>query len=95
MVKLKYGRHSSAIKEHRKTIVRTQRNKAIKERIKNVVKQLKKAVENKNVDSSTKLLNDAYSLIDKACKKNIFKPNTIAGKKSRIAKLVNTLTTKT
>jgi len=40
-------------------------------------------IEDKN--KSQKILNSAYSLIDKGCKKNVFHKNTAARKKSQLA----------
>nr|QXM17913.1 ribosomal protein S20 [Chaetoceros laevisporus] len=38
-----------------------------------------------NKEKVQKILNSIYSLIDKACKKNIFHKNTAARKKSKLA----------
>ena len=52
MAKLKTGRHTSALKENRKSIKRTQRNKAVKSKIKNIVAKLEAAVAGKDKTGS-------------------------------------------
>lgn len=94
MVKLKFGRHTSAKKAERQTATRTLRNKGLKDKIKSVTRQLKKNVEKKDVENSKKILSELYSLLDKAKKKDIIHPNNAAHKKSQLTKLVNTLTAK-
>ena len=91
MAKLKTGRHTSSIKELRKSKRRQKFNKDVKEGIKLVIKQIKKAIANKSTDEAKKLLSEAVSKMDKAGKHNIFHPNAVSRKKSQIMKLVNTL----
>ncbi|MBU0951752.1 MAG: 30S ribosomal protein S20 [Elusimicrobia bacterium] len=89
MAKLKTGRHTSSIKELRKSKKRQKFNKDIKEGIKLVIKQIKKAIANKSTDEAKKLLSEAVSKLDKAAKHNIFHPNATNRKKSQIMRLVN------
>lgn len=56
--------------------------------IKLFVKQLEIYQNTQNSDDKIKaqqILNSAYSLIDKGCKKNVFHKNTAARKKSKLA----------
>jgi small subunit ribosomal protein S20 len=94
MVKLKFGRHTSAKKAERQTLTHTQRNKGLKDKIKSVTRLLKKNVDKKDGDAANKVLTELYSLLDKAKKKNILHANNAAHKKSQAAKLVNKLSAK-
>jgi small subunit ribosomal protein S20 len=52
------------------------------------LKQIEISKSSQNIESkktAQKILNSAYSLIDKGCKKNVFHKNTAARKKSQLA----------
>jgi len=91
MAKLKTGRHTSAIKEQRKSEKRRLQNLKVKSSIKQVVRKIKKSVLKKDLEESKKLLKEAYSIIDKAAKKNIIHKNAASRKKSQLSKIVNQL----
>ncbi|MFT7644685.1 MAG: small subunit ribosomal protein S20 [Candidatus Paceibacteria bacterium] len=73
-----------AIKSHRqserKRVVNNRRKNAMKE----VVKQVKKAVVTGDAKKAKEMLPNAYKAIDKAAKGGIIKKNTAARKKSRL-----------
>lgn len=79
----------SAQKELRKNRRRHERNVAIKKKIKYEIKQLKKTIQNKDVENSNKLLSRVYSILDKAAKKNVIHPNKAARRKSRLSTLLS------
>ena len=93
-------------KSAQKRIQIAERNRLINKSYKSTVRTLtKKTLENcekyknapneENKNLVTKSLNRAFSLIDKAVKKNVLHKNTGANKKSKINKFVkNTLTIK-
>ena len=54
-----------------------------------IIKQIKKLVEENKKEEALKLLPSAYKSIDKAAKNNVIEKNTAARKKSRLTKLVN------
>ena len=92
-------------KSAKKRIQIAERNRLINKSYKSTVRTLtKKTLENcekykKNPSEDNKnlikvSLNKAYSLIDKAVKKNVFHKNNAANKKSKINKLVKTTLTK-
>ncbi|CAN2041151.1 Small ribosomal subunit protein bS20 [Candidatus Magnetomoraceae bacterium gMMP-15] len=83
--------HKSAIKRAKQSKIREGRNKAVKTRVKNVVKSVRLAVEEKSVDSALANLKSASSIIDKAAKKGVIHRNNASRKISRLTKLVNTL----
>lgn len=67
-------------------------NKFYKSSVRTLIKLFAKQVEIYESSKSSedkikaqKILNSAYSLIDKGCKKNVFHKNTAARKKSKLA----------
>jgi small subunit ribosomal protein S20 len=84
--------HKSALKRARQNETRRLRNKSSKSIVKNTVKELKTAANNKeNKESEVKRLDSAKSVIDKAAKKGIIHKRTAARKISRLSKLVNSI----
>jgi len=67
------------------------RNRSTKSRIKNVVKNLRLAVDDNTGEVAKSELNTAKSAIDKAAKKGVIHRKTAARKISRLSKFVNTL----
>lgn len=85
--------HKSALKRARQNELSRLRNKAVKTRLKSIVKNVRiSAEESSNEDISAKLI-AAQSLIDKASKKGVIHRKTAARKISRISKLVNSAKT--
>lgn len=84
--------HKSALKRARQNETRRLRNKSSKTTVKNTVKDLRTAANNKeNKESAVKRLDTAKSVIDKAAKKGIIHKRTAARKISRLSKLVNSV----
>ena len=83
--------HKSAIKKMRKDEVRRVRNKAYKTRTKTAVKKVLEAVEAKNAEAAEKAFHEAVSTLDRIAGKGIIHKNTVARKKSLLAKKVNAL----
>jgi len=84
--------HKSALKRARQNENRRLRNKSSKTTVKNTIKELRTASNNKeNKESSVKRLDTAKSVIDKAAKKGIIHKRTAARKISRLSKLVNSV----
>lgn len=71
--------------------VRTERNKAIKSKVKTAVKKVDAAVAAGDKTAAQAALVAATSEIDKACKKGIYHANTASRKVSRLALAVNKL----
>ena len=88
MAKLKTGRHTSALKEARKSVKRTERNAALKSKIKTSVKKVESAVKNKDAKLAQEQLNTAFSEWDRAAKKNIIHSKAASNQKARLSKLV-------
>ena len=70
----------SAIKRMKQTVVRRERNVGIKRDIKEATKAFL-------ADPSAKTLSAAHSELDTAVKKNLLKKNTVARRKSHLAKI--------
>ena len=84
--------HKSAVKRNLQSQKRRLRNRAVKTRIKNVVKKLSLPGQEGDTDASAGELNTAISIIDKAAKKGVIHSRTAARKISRLTKQVNRTT---
>lgn len=71
----------------RKQVFNTRRKTAMKD----VVKQVQKAVLAGDVAKAKELLPKAYKAIDKAAKKGVIKDNTASRKKSRLSARIKTV----
>ena len=83
--------HKSAIKRARQNEIRRLRNRSVKTRVKNVVKQVRQAVEEKSADAAGSVLVTAQSEIDRAAKKGVLHKRTAARKISRLSKLARSV----
>lgn len=83
--------HKSAVKRHKQSLVRRERNRVAKSTLKTVAKKVETAVSAKDAAVAGTSLNDAVVALDKAARKGIIHKNTAARKKSRLAKKVNAL----
>ena len=77
----------SAKKALRGSLVKKAANDRNKKAVKEAIKKIDKLVKEKKKDEAKKLLSIAYSAIDKAAKKGVFKDNTASRKKSRLSKM--------
>lgn len=78
----------SAKKALRQSLRRRARNIQKKEKIKNLLKEVKKLISQKKNEEAKKLLPRVYKLLDKAAKTGLIKKNTAARKKSRVARFI-------
>jgi small subunit ribosomal protein S20 len=81
--------HKSALKRARQNEIRRMRNKAVKTRVKTVVKEVRLAIDEKAPETAPLKLNMAKSVIDKAARKGIISKKTAARKVSRLSKNIN------
>lgn len=81
--------HKSALKRARQNETQRLRNKAVKTRVKNVVKNVRLAVGNPSDETKRAELISAQSAIGKAAKKGVIHKRTAARKISRLTKRVN------
>jgi len=77
----------SAKKALRGSFVKKAMNDRNKKNIKEIVKKIEKLVKEKKQKEAKKLLPEAYSIIDKACKRGVIKKNTASRKKARLSKI--------
>jgi len=81
----------SAKKRIRQTIKRTQRNRYYRTRLKNLVKAVRVAVEEKDLQKAEEALKLANKKIHHFVSKGFLKKQTASRKVSRLHKLVNSL----
>jgi len=91
MVKLKGGRHSQAKKAHRKSEKRRIYNLRYKKKLKNLVKKLKKLIEEKKKEEAINLYREITSLVDKMKVKGIVHKNFAARKKSKLYQMLTSV----
>ncbi|MEQ1786561.1 MAG: 30S ribosomal protein S20 [Acidimicrobiales bacterium] len=84
----------SQIKRNRQTIVRTERNKAVRSELKTRTKNASKAVA-EGADNAEELVRAAQKRIDMAATKGVIHKNAAARRKSRLVKKLNQSTAST
>jgi small subunit ribosomal protein S20 len=85
--------HKSAIKRARQNKDRNVRNKSNRTQMKNVIKQVRAAIDEKSPDAAKTALAAAIPVIDKAAQKGAIHRNTASRKISLLTKQVNALGT--
>jgi small subunit ribosomal protein S20 len=83
--------HKSAEKRARQTIVKTERNRFYKTRIKNVTKEVLAAVEASDKEKATTAMLTANKYVHHCVSKGILKKGTAARKVSRLQVKVNAI----
>jgi len=81
--------HKSAIKRHRQSLNRRERNNAVESTIKTETKKVKEAVAGGKGEDAQKLLSNVTVLLDKAVSKGTLHRNNASRKISRLTKSVN------
>jgi len=80
--------HKSSIKRARQTVVRTERNRAEKSRLKTLRKRVLTAIASGDKAAATEASSAFSSVADKAAKRNLIHPNKAANLKSKTAKAI-------
>jgi len=83
--------HKSSIKRIRQTIVKTERNRFYRTRLKNIVKDVRSAIEAGNKEEASSAMTVANKQIQTFVSKGILKKETAARKISRLHKAVNAI----
>lgn len=83
--------HKSAAKRAKQTLVKTERNRFYKTRIRNITKDVLAAVEGENKEEALKAFKVANKYIHHCVAKGILKKGTAARKVSRLNLKVNAL----
>ena len=81
--------HKSAVKRHRQSLKANARNRAMKTRVKNLVKAVRQAVEAGDKEAASQALTKATSILDKAGGKKVIHKRAAARRISRLAAAVN------
>ena len=81
----------SAAKRHRQSLRRRMRNRMAVSEVRTSVKSFMSAVDAKNKEEAEKAFRLVVKKIDTAAGKGILHRNTVARKKSRLAKMLNRL----
>jgi small subunit ribosomal protein S20 len=91
MAKLKTGRHTSSLKEKRKSIKRGLKNTSQKSSLHTLMKKIEAAVVKKEEAVLKDLLKSAFSALDKAARRHVIHKNTAANQKARLSKLASSI----
>ncbi|NVM22205.1 MAG: 30S ribosomal protein S20 [Desulfobacterales bacterium] len=83
--------HKSAIKRAKQNKVINFRNKSNRTRVKNVIKHIRAAINEKSAENAQAALATAIPIIDKAAKKGAIHSRTASRKISRLTKQVNAI----
>jgi small subunit ribosomal protein S20 len=82
----------SALKRVRQTERRTRFNRMRKTRLRHQLRAIRRAIEQKDVNTAQALLPQTFSIVDRSARLGIIKKNTAARYKSRIVKRLRALT---
>ncbi|MGD8250860.1 MAG: 30S ribosomal protein S20 [Desulfobacterales bacterium] len=78
--------HKSAIKRARQNEKKRTRNRSVKTRVKNVIKETRAAIADGSSGAAADSVRSAQSIIDKAAKKGVIHKRSAARKISRLTK---------
>lgn len=81
----------SAEKRHAQSLVRRQRNRSYRARMRTAIKKLRQAAKAGDGDQARELLGPTLKLVDATRQKGVIHPNAAARRKSRLTKLVQKL----
>jgi small subunit ribosomal protein S20 len=80
--------HASALKAHRQSIKRRERNRELRGRLRTALKSIRGAIAAKDTKGAETALSGTVSLIDKMAQKGVIHKNAAGRYKSRLAKRV-------
>lgn len=83
--------HKSAVKRHKQSVKRNARNRSTRTRMRNLVKDVRAAIQNNDEASAATALKDATIALDKSARKGVIHWKKAARKVSRLAKAVNAI----
>lgn len=78
--------HKSALKEHRQSVARKQRNRYKRSRLRTAIKQFRAAVAEGDLDRARGMLPETVSLLDRTAKSRALHPSAADRYKSRLTK---------
>lgn len=77
--------HASALKAHRQNIVRRDRNRQMRTRLRGALRTIRTALDGGNTDQVKDALRETVSLVDKMAAKGVIHKNAAGRYKSRLA----------
>jgi small subunit ribosomal protein S20 len=83
------AQHASALKRHRQSEKRRHRNKAIKTRLRNLVRSVRESLQGTDAAAARAAVASAARALDKAVTKGVIHRNTAARKTARLARALN------
>ena len=83
--------HKSAIKRHKQSLVRKERNKAVKTSLRTATKRVLTATAGTDTGEATSQLKLAIKAFDKAASKGVIHKKTASRNKSRLTKKINSM----
>lgn len=81
--------HKSALKRHKQSLKRAEGNRAARTRVKNVIKDVRAAIQDANKEQATAALSVAASILNKAAGKGAIHWRKASRRLSRLARAVN------
>ncbi len=81
-------RHKSAIKRHRQSLKRAARNKAVRTRVKHVLRELRETIAQGNVAAAEEKLRLAMKTLSKAVSKGVLHRNNASRRIARLSQRV-------
>jgi len=81
--------HASALKAHRQNIVRRERNRNMRTRLRGALRSIRTAIDAGDPDQVKDALRDTVSLVDKMAAKGVIHRNAAGRYKSRLASRVS------
>ena len=81
--------HKSSMKRARQTIVRTERNRVVKSRVRTAVRQFRDAIAEGKLEDADTLLKAATRELRKAASKGVFHKRTASRRVSRLVQGLN------
>jgi small subunit ribosomal protein S20 len=76
--------HASALKAHRQSVVRREKNRQFRSKLRSALKTIRAAISANELDKAKSQMDETASLIDKMATKGIIHDNAAARYKSRI-----------
>jgi small subunit ribosomal protein S20 len=81
--------HASALKAHRQNVVRRERNRNLRTRLRGALRMIRTAIDAGDPDQVKDALRDTVSLVDKMAAKGVIHRNAAGRYKSRLASRVS------
>jgi small subunit ribosomal protein S20 len=77
--------HASALKAHRQNVIRRDRNRQMRTRLRGALRTIRTAIDGGNTDQVKDALRETVSLVDKMAAKGVIHKNAAGRYKSRLA----------